>query len=266
MRNSTRLMLVYLLVLMVQIGHAQFLQPVEKKINIDEKVTPAWVLAVSADKEALAESIIDYTKEEVGVKLKKGKNGLLMAKEIKVPSTTIYTGDLKVLLSTVSNQTQVAVAFMPGYDIALNSEDYPNEMERLRQYTRKMVKYHMVSVLQEKIEEDEGRLRDLETSLKKNRREYQKLDKRTSKMQKKMGSDKTEEHEKFELENGHTAAVNRMSTLTEARGELEEEIAKMNEKVQVSQEEINDIENQFVERKATVRTEEVESEEEKYKP
>jgi len=248
--------IVLLLLFSVDIAKAQFLQPVEKKLNIDDKVTPAWVVTVDADKDALAESIVDYTKEQVGVKLKKRKNGLLLAKEIKVPSTTIYSGDLKVLLSTVGVKTQVAVAFMPGYDIALNSEDYPEEMERLRQYTRKMVKYHLLSELQDKIAEDEKRLKDLESSLRKNQREYNKLDRSTDKIQKQISSDKVDEHDKFELDNEHTVKMNRMTSLTKVRGELEEEIAEMNMKIQTSQEEINTIESRFIERQATVQSNE----------
>ncbi len=266
MRNSTRLILVPLLALTVQFSHAQFLQPVEKKMDVGEKVTPAWVLAVEEPEDELRESIIDYTKDELGVKLKKGRNGLLIAKEAKVPSITSYTGDLKVLLSQVQGQTQVAVAFMPGYDISLNSDDYPDEMERLRNFARSMVKYHMVNELQVTIKDDEKRLKDLERDLKKNEREYRKLDKSTTRMQRKINSDKTDENEKFDLGNDQEAAEDRMNTLLAEKDELDDEIAKMNEKIQVSQEDINYIENQFTERKSSVRYQEEENEEEEYKP
>ncbi|MEM6842332.1 MAG: hypothetical protein AAF632_08900 [Bacteroidota bacterium] len=267
MRHSTKLIFAFVFTLVVQYGYAQFLQPEEKRMDVGEKVTPAWVIAVEEPEEELRESIVDYTKDELGVKLKKGKNGLLIAKEVKVPSITSYTGDLRVLLSRVQDRTQVAVAFMPGYDISLSSDDYPDEMERLRNFTRSMLKYHMVNELQVTIQDDEKRLKELEGDMKKNEREYRKLDKSTARMQRKMDSDKTDENEKFDLGNEQEAAEDRMNTLLAEKDELGDEIAKMNEKIQVSQEEINDIENQFVERKATVSTEEDESEEEEeYKP
>ncbi len=265
MRHFTKLIITFVFAFAMQYGYAQFLQPAEKKMDVDDKVTPAWVLAVDESEDDLRESIIDYTKDELGVKLKKGRNGLLIAKEAKVPSITSYTGDLKVLLSQVQDQTQVAVAFMPGYDISLNSDDYPDEMEQLRNYTRSMLKYHMVNELQVTIKDDEKRLKNLEKDLKRNQREYRKLDKSAARMQKKINSDKTDENEKFDLSNDQEAAEDRMNTLMAAKDELDDEIAKMNEKIQVSQEDINYIENQFVERKASVRTEE-EDEEVEYKP
>ncbi|WKN42628.1 hypothetical protein [Tunicatimonas pelagia] len=266
MRHSTKLIFAFVLMVATQNGYAQFLQPVEKRMDIGEKVTPAWVLAVEEPEEELRESIVNYTKEELRAKLKKGRNGLLIAKEVKVPSITSYTGDLKVLLSQVQNRTQVAVAFMPGYDISLNSDDYPNEMERLRQYTRNMLKYHMVNELQVTIKDDEKRLKDLEKDRKRNEREYRKLDKSTARMQRKINSDKTDENTKFDLSNEQEAAEDRMNTLVAEKDELNDEITKMNEKIQVSQEEINTIENRFVERNVSVSTEENESEEEEYKP
>jgi len=266
MRHFTKFTVVLFLIVGVRPIYAQFLQPTEKKMDVDEKVTPAWVLVVDEPEEELRESIVDYTKDELGVKLRKERNGLLQAEEVKVPSITSYTGDLKVLLSRVQEETQVAVAFMPGYDISLNSDDYPDEMERLRQFTRSMIKYHMVNELQATIKDDEKRLKDLEKDHKRNEREYRRLDKSTARMQKKINSDKTSENEKFDLGNELEAAEDRMNTLSAEQDELKNEIASMNEKIQFSQEDINAIENQFVERNSSVRFEENEYDERKYKP
>nr|WKN36094.1 hypothetical protein K4G66_27385 [Tunicatimonas sp. TK19036] len=254
MKTSTTVMLL-LLCLFTTTGYSQFLQPVEKKLDIDKKVTPAWVLTVDEPEDALQESIIDYAKQELGVKLKKSKRDLLMAKEVKIPSIAFHTGDLKIQFSNVRDETQVAVAFMPGYDIALNSEENPQEMERLRQFTRSMVKYHKVNNLQQTIDDDEKRLRKLESSLKKNQREYQRLDKRTARMDRQINSSKTDENKKFDLNNDLEEAEDRMATLEDTEGELEDEIAKLNEKIHTSQSAINDIENRFAEATVTTETE-----------
>lgn len=244
------------LLLWTSIGYAQYLQPIEKKIDIDEKVTPAWVLVVDEPEDAVRETCTDYAKDQLGVKLKKRGKDLLMAKEVKVPSISSYTGDLKIQMSTVQNQTQVAVAFMPGYDIALNSDEYPDDMENLRQFVRNMVKYHHVSNLQATIKSDKKRLQDLQRSMKKNQRESSKLDKSISRYERKINSDKTTESEKFDLKSDQEEARNRILTLADMNEDLESKIYNINEKIQASQEDINDIERKFHERKATVRSDE----------
>ncbi|MEQ9443210.1 MAG: hypothetical protein RIG62_29505 [Cyclobacteriaceae bacterium] len=252
MRTFTFLFFIFSL--FTSVVYAQFLQPVEKKIDIDKKVTPAWVLTVDEEKDPLIESAEDYTKEELGVKLK-GRRDLLIAEEVRIPSIAFHTGDLKIQFSSVGSETQIAVAFMPGYDISLNSQDNPQEMERLRQFTRNLVKYHKVSFLQQTIADDEKRLRDLESSLKKNQREYKRLDKQAARMDRQINSSKTDENKKFDLENDLKAAQDRMETLEGTEGELEDEIAGMNDKIYVSQTKINDIENKFAENEATVTSE-----------
>ena len=234
---------------------AQQYSPVEQKLQMDEAMANAWV--VSADEEPVDElrkSFAHYTKDQLDVKAKKDGRNMMIAKEASIPSIAQRSGDLIAKFFSEGGSTQIAVAFMPGYDISLSTAENPDEMENLRKFTKNFVKYYKTEKLTAQIEDQEKRKKSIESNYKKNEREYKGLQKDLDKIAKKMDSDKTEESEKFELKNEKIENEARMMALDEVMQNQRQEITEVEQQAQESRSEISHLETLFAEPMARQNT------------
>ena len=229
-------------------AYAQQYSPVEQKMQMDEAMADAWV--ISADEEPVADlrkSFARFTKDQLGIKSKKDGKNMMVAREASIPRIADQVGDLRAKFYTEGGETKVAVAFMPGYDISLSTAENPDEMESLRKFTKNFVKYHMTEKFTAQIEDQEDRKKKIESNLKKNEREYSKLQKSLDKIAKKVESDKTEASEKYELKNEKIEHEARIMALDEVMANQEKEITQVEDQTQESRSSISRLETLFAE-------------------
>ena len=214
-----------------------------------DKASPnAWVISADdAPVDELRKEFRRYAKDRLDVKTKKSGRDMIVAEEATIARFSPQTGDLKARFYTEGNETKVAVAFMPGYDISLNSDENPDGMESMRQFAKNFVKHYKSEQLTERLEDREKRKKSIESDYKKNEREYRKLEKNISKVEKKMNSSKTEESEKFELKNEKIEDEARMMALDEVMANQQEEIQEVDGLIQEVRADLGSLETQFAE-------------------
>lgn len=251
-------------------AYTQKYAPNEERVQMDKATASAWV--VTADDEPIDElrkSFARYTREQLDVKAKKDGRDMMVAKEASIPRIASHPGDLMAKFFREGEETIIAVAFMPGYDISLSTSENPDEMENLRKFTKNFVKYYKTEKLTAQIEDQEKRKKSIESNYKKNEREYKKLQKNLSKIDKKMDVDKTEESKKFELKNEKIEDEARIMALDEVMANQKREIDEVEGLAQESRSEISHLETLFAEpmaRQNTVATPENMSEDTRPSP
>lgn len=227
---------------------AQKYVPTEQRVQMDRATASAWI--ISADEEPiddLRKSFARYTREKLDVKSKKNGRDMMVAKEASIPRIASHPGDLKAKFFREGDETKIAVAFMPGYDISLNTSENPDEMENLRKFAKNFVKYYKTEKLTEQVEDQEKRQKSIESDYKRNEREYKKLQKNLAKIDKKLDADKTSDSKRFELKNEKIEDEARIMALDEIMMNQEREIDEVADLTQEYRSEISHLETLFAE-------------------
>lgn len=218
----------------------------EQKVQFDKATASAWVISVGEEPvKDLQKGFARYAKDQLDVKPKKRGRDMMVAKEVSIPRIASHQGDLKAKFFTKGNQTEMAVAFLTGYDMALNTQENADEMNNLRRFTKNFVKSYKTEQLNEQIADDQKRKKTIESNYEKNEREHKKLNKNISKLERKLSSDKTEEAKKFEAKNEKIGNESRIMALDEIMANQKSEINKMEQAIQQSQSEISHLETLF---------------------
>ncbi|MDF9798958.1 hypothetical protein OKW21_004221 [Catalinimonas alkaloidigena] len=232
-------------VLVASTAYAQVYRPVEKKVEMGKHMVDAWVMQVDEPMDPLKKSYKKFAKRQLNVKVKKSGRDLLMAEEVLIPGIAQKEGDLKARFFTEGGETTLAVAFLLGYDIGLNSLDYPQEMSNLRSFTKNFVKHYKTEKLNALIEADEQQEKRLKSTLKKNEKEYKNLGKRVPKVEELIASEKTKEEKKITLKNENVSNRSRLIALDEIIENLKKELMLLNKNIEQHRSAISMLELQF---------------------
>lgn len=245
---KTKIVILSTLLFLSVTTYAQSYRPTEQKVEIGKITTDAWVIAVADEPlDVLKESWADYVRQTLDVKVKKGGKNELVAREIRVPTIYDHTGDLKAKFFTEQKQSTVAVAFMPGYDISLNTRTNPVEAENLRRFTKNFVKYYHTNRLNALIAVQEKREKSLKSAYERSERERKQLTKRVAKREKRMNAAKTSASEKFAMNNEQIADESRISALEAIMTNHRRELTQINRIIQQHRAEISHLETLFAE-------------------
>ena len=247
MKTLSYFVLVFFFFCSIQ-GYSQSYVPSEQTIAMGKNTVSAWVIRLNDEPlDDLKEGWRDYVKQQLDVKMKKeGRNGLV-AKEITAPSLYGHPGDLKASFYTEQKRSILAVAFMPGYDLSLNTRDNPTEAANLRRFATRFVKHYKTDQLNALVAAQEKRERSLESAYEHAERERQQLRKHVAKVEKKMNSAKTDASKKFELNNEKIASESRTSALEEIMDNHKRELVQINQKIQKYRADISHLETLFAE-------------------
>ena len=244
----------FVITIICQTAIAQRYSPSEQKVQLGKVTANAWVVTVNDEPlDALKKSWSGYVKQALDVKTKKeGRDGLV-AKEVLSPRLYAHKGDLKAKFFTENSKSTIAVAFMPGYDISLNTQEHPEEAENLRVFTKNFIKYYKTNKLTQQIAQAEKRERAIETAYEKKEREHKKLTKHMVKLDKQLASDKTEEAKKFELKNQKVSNESRVDALQKIMTNQKNELTQINRQIQQRRADISQLERLFAEKVAEQR-------------
>ena len=246
MKNLYIFSLAFCLMMRVAAYGQQRYMTIEKSIPMDERSVNAWVINVGDEPvDELKKEFTTYCKKQFKVKLKKQGNDMLEAKAVTLPAISGKQGDLKVRVYTEKEQTMLAVAFMPGYDIALNSQQYSSEMENLRKFTKHFVKGYKMNHLSDALAENESRKKLLEKTLQRSENEQKKIQQHLGKISKQLASKKTDDAERFELNNDEVSGKSRLEALDIIVKNHHKEMEKVEKNIQSTRMAIGQLETLF---------------------
>ncbi len=153
---------------------AQSISIVERKVNNKDLQVNAWVIPVGNDFDLARRTFIDFSRKELKLKPKSEGKMTVISRAASLPAVSSKRGDFEGILFSEGNSYMMGIAFAFGYDIVINSMDYPEEMNALRDVAIDYLKYHYS--------------RHFDRSLERIERERSKLQKESRHTEKEIGS------------------------------------------------------------------------------
>jgi uncharacterized coiled-coil protein SlyX len=170
-----------------------------------------------------------FAKDEFDAKLKKEDN-LLIAKEITIGSITDKRGDLIIYSYNDEKNSVLNMAFKVGYDIYLNSKQFPAETEKLKDLFKYFLSKYYQSFLPKYIKEKQKNLKEYtkqkvkaEKVIQSKEKENIKLNKRNEKISKKIRNLNDKAYN-ADVESKKTQLKNKVKTLESVIAENEKTI------------------------------------------
>lgn len=198
---------------------------------------------IGDNQDNVKKSFTEYCKDNLDIKLKsKGKNRLF-AEKVSAPSFTDKTGDFMAMITQEGQNCRLAVGYFIGYDLSINSEEYPEEAARLKEFVRRYAIYHESLYYHNILNENLERLEKLNDDLKENQKEIKSLTKRAQKNDKAI-SKENDSHKKFDLSNQNIANRSRIELLNNIAVTLKAEIENINGAIETTKDSLRKLESQ----------------------
>lgn len=179
---------------------AQNLSIVEKKVPSKNTIIDAWVIDVGKDPGYAKDTFSKFVKEEFDLKAKNDGKLIIAVTEASIPAVSVKHGDLRATLYSEDTTTMMAISFIKGYDIYVNSEEFPEEMAALRSLTRDYLKFHYEDYYTSLVNKNEKAFGDLRRKVEQADKEIVSLRKSNSKLEKKMIKE-DDEAKKLDMKN-----------------------------------------------------------------
>lgn len=217
---------------------AQLLSIKESTIEIEETETDAQVatLLIQDDGE-IKKALRKYIRRNLDAKVKNNGKDMLMAEKASIHTISDKRGDLAAIFFQENSQDKMAVAYLLGYDIFVNSNDYPEEAENLKNFAETFLKDYYQGYFEDVVTAEEKKLKKLERGLAKNGREINSLNRKIQKNNRKAERDKFKD-EKDSLENDNVRINTEIDALNDAMAQLKNDIAKVEKDIQVAKENV----------------------------
>jgi archaellum component FlaC len=161
----------------------------EQEVNLEDAKSSAWVFPIPRNIDEALDDLQDYCKERSDLKLKKGGDNLIIAEKVSIPHISIKRGDLLGYCYITEQYYAMALVFQLGYDISLNSKDYPTEMQNFRNYAKDFMSYHYEQYYVRRIEELEKEVKNVEKEKDQNERKINNLTDKINSLGKKIGKE-----------------------------------------------------------------------------
>jgi peptidoglycan hydrolase CwlO-like protein len=182
-----RFFLLILALLAVRANHAQihlFLE--EQEVAYDDSKLSAWVMPVMNNLEEALKDLDDFVKDRSDARMKKGGENIIIAEKVSLPAIATKRGDLIGYGYITDSYYAVAVIFRLGYDISLNSQDWPKEMENFHTYARQFMSYHYEHAYDRRVEEIDKEIKDVEKEKSQNEKQIDGNNKRIDNLNKRI--------------------------------------------------------------------------------
>lgn len=134
----------------------------------DGQEVDAWVAELDQNEEYCKETFEKFVKDNYGLKVEKRAKNILVVPKAKLVEISRLRGDFRAVFTPRSTGTKVAFAFSPGYDIHINKQDYPDELEKISLLTRKYIKFHYNTYYKEQIDAAEKKIKEKQKDIERN--------------------------------------------------------------------------------------------------
>lgn len=208
------------------------------KIPVSDVTADVWSARLNDDASFYEETFESFTKQEFGQKSRSdGKNEELLAK-VSIPQISDKRGDLRLTFYTEGGENKLGLSFLLGYDVWINSDDFPDEMERMRKFTREYLRYHYTHYYNDIIDDDMKLISDYKKSIDKSERSISN-----------MRSQNTKNEEKLETEDNN----NRRNNLERKIGQNETDIERLEAEIPETQKKIASLDEHILQIKEKVK-------------
>lgn len=113
------------------------------KVQTEEsQEVDGWIAHPEQPAEYATKTFESFLKNSMGTKLTRKVRNVLIVEKIKIGEVSSWRGDLRAVVRTGSNGTEIGFIFSPGYDIHFEPTHYPKEYAKLESMVRKYIKYH----------------------------------------------------------------------------------------------------------------------------
>ena len=246
----------YLIVLLIlslpKWGNSQNLFLIEDEVMDDDTKVTALIIRSTDDFDEAMDNFKDFVKDKHDLKVKKENNQTYMIEAVELPHLSIKRGDLKIYLKQTDSTKIMAFSFRLGYDISINSEEYPEEMTEFKKFVLDYMEYnnheHYMATIEEK-----SKL--LDKSVKELRQNEDKI----GSLQKKVGSldnkyqKETDESKKTDIASDKNSLENEIETLTNQLPELRESVSEQEEVISGLKEEMNNYHQEIMTLQSSVK-------------
>ncbi|TAE72724.1 MAG: hypothetical protein EAZ85_09045 [Bacteroidetes bacterium] len=194
----------------------------------------AWVGAVE-DGELAKDAYEKYVEKKLGLKTKRGdgKHVVISEKISFAQVSSNKRGDLLFFYEekddNKNGKLDVAMAYTFGYDIVVNSKDYPEEMKKLETIMKNYLLFYYEEAYNKQIKGLEGKIKDLNRDIEKNKSKAKGLEKDNDKLAKKVGKAKAEDKMKLEQEKVNNQAE--IQRLNDSNGLIEKQINQVQSEI-----------------------------------
>lgn len=145
----------------------------EKAIKVEKKQTlngfEIQFDAISEDAEKALEIAIEKWLDSQKIKYKE-KKGNYHAEEVTVKEFSDKTSDLHIFMEEKKGKITIQVVQTLGYDLAVNSKDYPQESQNIRSWLENMVKQVRLEQINLQIAALQDNLKNTEKDIEKNQK------------------------------------------------------------------------------------------------
>lgn len=164
----------------------------EDKILINGVSVNVGNTMLNGDIKQINKSWISFIKSQLDKNMKED-DGVLTLKETVINQITDKRGDLMVYIYNQDNLVSLNVAYKLGYDVYLNSRQYPDEYKKLEEFINQFIYYYYNDYFPTYIKDGSKDLKVLskeksnsEKSIKKAKKKNKKLAKKNKSLQKKV--------------------------------------------------------------------------------
>lgn len=236
-----------LLVLVVSFGISTYGQDISvshAKISVSDVTADVWSASLNDDMSFYEETFEDFTKQEFGTRSSNDGKSEEILEKISLPQVTDKRGDLRLAFYTDGGQNRMGLSFFLGYDVWINPHDYPEEMVRLRQFTRDYLRYHYMHYYNNMIDEDMKQIKDYEKSIEKSEKSIENMRSQIASNEEKLNSE-TNSNRRDRMERKNQQNAEDIERLEAEIPEFHKKIESLNEHVLELKEKVKSVEEQY---------------------
>lgn len=219
-------------------GNTQQLFLIEDQVTTDDTKVSALLIKTTNDFDEAIDNYKKYVKEEYDLKVKKNNSTTYMIEMVELPHLSVRRGDLYNYLYQTDSANIMAFSFRLGYDISINTEEYPQEMQEFRKFIVGYMEYHYHAHYMKLIDEQRKIMDQAVKELRQNENKISSIHKKASSLDKKYQKE-TDELKKSEISSEKATLESEVEILTEKLPKQRQKVSDLEEVISIFKEELN---------------------------
>ena len=231
---------------------AQNLTVTHSKIPVGDVTADVWSANLNDNMSFYEKTFEDFTKKEFGSKSRNdGKNEEILQK-VSIPEVTDKRGDLRLTFYTEGNQNKMGLSLLLGYDVWINPDDYPKEMDRLKKFTRDYLRFHYSEYYNEIIDKDLKLIADYKKSIEKSEKSISNMRGQIAKNEARLENE-TNSNRRSNMERKNQENADDIERLEAEIPEMQTKIESLDEHILQMKDKLKFVDEQYYEDSDTVQ-------------
>lgn len=230
----------------------QNLTVTHSKTLVSDVTADIWSAKLNDNFSFYEETFESFTKQEFGSKSRSdGKNEEILEK-VSIPQVSDKRGDLRLTFYTEGTVEKLGLSFLLGYDVWINPNDYPDEMERLRKFTREYLRYHYTQYYNDMIDSDMKLINDYKKSIEKSEKSISSMRSQITRNEDRL-QDETNSNRRSKLETKNQQNKADIERLEAEIPEFHQKISSLDEHILQLKDKLKFVEEQYYADENTVQ-------------